>query len=1012
MENVLNFSFSLCFLYLINSVFCDDFKCPERGKVGELKVPNVLSLIDKQTGYRCSVEVINPTRNNLVHDYYDVENKVGYIDLEATIQDKMNRRYYYHSTDEKLAVRKDTCTRLDLTQNEKIESVKDWFEPSDIVASSEMFKDFIHLGPTALMIYANSISDKASFIGSELIEGRSVNHWFYCTNPNGPYIDFYFDVKTSLPYRFSLYYPEWIETQEVISINETRTIKKQVDSESKYVYNFYMFKPLVISSDDSIPYPLGYGCARKGTPSLYPLPDFSQVEQFTLDMEAIITYSDTDLIKSTARVTKRGKTISYEIKEKIGTVRSIELPLPLGRFEVDERTGRCRYLTSDYLSDVTLITRWPFHEDHGFNLLYYLVMKPPAGYTTTFIGNIPLGPFRVEEWKASNFFSDKVDAIVDYYYTQNTSNSVPSKVIFTKDRSDYYYDFPNTPIQVEVTIIDYEEGSFDYEDRFDVSGCYEEPGNFTWFQLLFSNPSLSEFDMPSFKNGMGIYLSQFIPITRIGEIHAQQVDSNFYVTVKLHDRIHYIDAYRPMNQYTIINPANIFKRMKVEDCEALCSATEKCFSFTYCSNYDCLVDKQTHFGSAIYDAKDDCITYSRAQDQFDLIPLVNENYLSTMSHVLQQMRDKISSGEFSIGGEGLSAEDLFIVSGPEELGDISQELHTSGSRPLRADDFPMIQTDRHFNEAQFKMEKSTLQDCFMACLNDDYCNTLSYCINENKECILSGETPSSLKDAHEDKISHADGCNIYQKSFINLFHEYPGKSLVVDAISTEYDVSMTDCASKCAQSSSFKCESFDYCENNANRDQSLCFLHVNHIEIDETREINITNWKFAEAGCSHYSKKSELDYEHKVGLALKDNMKESIVGTFDHLSLEHCASRCNSDPNCFTLEYCETVDYSKLFDSSIALSSCTLVNVKPNNVNQPQLFEESKNDKKICSIYINHKKIKGKSKTEPQTPEALAKTPTKSNNFALAIGLSTIVFILAFAGGFIGFKLIAKRFIS
>uniref|UniRef100_A0A158P575 Apple domain-containing protein n=1 Tax=Tetranychus urticae TaxID=32264 RepID=A0A158P575_TETUR len=1008
MKNFLHFSFFLCFLYSINSILCDTFKCPERGKVGELKVPNVLSLIDKQTGYHASVEVINPTRNNLVHDYYDLQNKVGFIDLEATIQDKMNRRYYYHSTEEKIGVRENTCTRLDLTQNEKIESIKDWFEPKDIVASSEMCKDLVHLGPTGLMIYANSISDKASFTGSELIDGRSVNHWFYCTNPRGPYIDFYFDAKTSLPYRFSLYYPKWVDTQEVISINETRKVKKQFDSDSKYVYNFYMFKPLVISSDDPIPYPLGYGCARKGTRPSTLLPDFSQVNKFTMDMEAIITYSDRDPIKSTARVMKRGDVISYEIQENGTSVRFIELPPPLGRFQVDEHTGRCHYVTSDYSAAVTLVTAWPLNLYRGFNLLYYLVMKPDSAHAPTFIGDIPLGPFRVEEYRADDLFKNGVDAIVDYYYTQNTSNSVPSKVIFNPNRFDdsYHYNNADVPTQVEVTIINYEDTYIDYEDRFDVSGCYEEPGSYTWFQLFFSNPLMTEYNMETVKESTEKFLASFIPITRIGEIHAQGVDSNVYVTVKLFDSVHFIDVYRHFDERKIRHPLNTLKIFKVEDCERLCSSTRNCIDFSFCTDYDCSIfTKEDLFwdtAELIYDDK--CKFYYRGSEAY-VKPLVSKNYLSPMPHVLQQIRNKLQEGGF---------EDLFIVNGPEEIGDISQELHRRGSfRPLRGEDFPIIKTDRHFNEGQFKIEKSTLNECFMACLNDDDCNTLSYCINQNKECILSGETSSSLNDTFEDKTSHADGCDIYQKSFINLFHEYPGKNLVLDAVSTISDVPIGDCAKRCAQSNDFNCESFDYCQDNDQRNESVCFLHVNHIAIDVAHQINATNWKKAEAGCSHYSKKSELEFEHKVGLALRDDMKESIVRTFDHLSLDLCASKCNTDSDCFTFEFCETIDYSQIYYKKFSLTSCSLTNLEPNNVNNSELFEESKSKTKICSIYINHKKITGKSEADPpiqtDTTESLTKTSTKSNDFSLAIGLGTIVFITAFAAGFTGFKFTAKK---
>ncbi|XP_025016888.1 uncharacterized protein LOC112538999 [Tetranychus urticae] len=523
-----------------------------------------------------------------------------------------------------------------------------------------------------------------------------------------------------------------------------------------------MFKPLVISAADPIPYPLSYGCERKNTQPSTPLPDFSKVEEFIMDMEALITYPDRELIKSTARVMKRGDLISYKIQEGTKFVRSIEMPPPLGRFQVDEHTGQCNYYTSHHSDDVTLISSWPLAH-LGFNLFYYLLMKPPQDHAPTFIGDIPLGPFRVEEYKAHKFLSARY-AIVDYYYTKNVSDYVPSKVIFTIERMDRNIYDDIYPKQVEVTIINYQTRFIDYEDRFDVSGCYEEPGSYTWFQLLFPNPELSNFKTEFIKEKVEEYLASFIPITRIGEIHARQVDPNVYVTVKLYDRVHFIDVYNRLDGYKIINPSNVVKRFKVEDCEQLCSANSNCKTFSHCDDYDCSI-YDGHLVESKFKAG--CSVYTRPTTQ--ATPFVSGNYLSPIPQILQQIRNKVAGGEIRLRVVDITAEGLFIVSGPEEIGDIFQELHSSVSRPLRGEDFPMIQTDRHFNEAQFKIEKSTLQDCFMACLNDDDCNTLSYCVAHDKECILSGETSSSLQDLLENKTSHADGCNIYQrKSIVTL----------------------------------------------------------------------------------------------------------------------------------------------------------------------------------------------------------------------------------------------------
>ncbi len=40
------------------------------------------------------------------------------------------------------------------------------------------------------------------------------------------------------------------------------------------------------------------------------------------------------------------------------------------------------------------------------------------------------------------------------------------------------------------------------------------------------------------------------------------------------------------------------------------------------------------------------------------------------------------------------------------------------------------------------------------------------------------------------------------------------------------------------------------------RNESVCLLHAEHIKIDKSHQITATNWKSAEAGCSHYSSKN------------------------------------------------------------------------------------------------------------------------------------------------------------
>lgn len=773
----LNLFFILC-VQFICSIICYDFECPKGGKIGGSKVPNVLNLIDKQTGYRAFVEVVHPLGKKSLHDYYNAEKQAGFIDMEAIVQDKMNRHYYYHQKRVKFTIRDDIyCNSKELNQDQKIEIIKDWFLPNDIVESSDIFKDLdLYLGPTVLMIYANKISDKVSFVGSELIEGRSVNHWFYCGDPEGPCIEFYFDVETSLPYKFSLYYPQLIEVEGVNADNQTQTVKKQVTCDRKYIYNFYSFEPLVLSSSDQVPYPLDYSCWEQKYDKKKPLPKFGQADKFSMDMEALITYSDGEVVRSSARVMKLGEIISYEFKEGQDFVRYIEMPPPLGHYIVYPKTGSCYLEVPDYSKDIygrktEIITSWPLKKDCGFNLLEYLVMKPKTGSfgdTTTSIADENLGPFRVERYHINDFFFTRADALITYYYPMNTTKDfIPNRITFAP--SDSQTQFVRAPDKVEVTIINYSDDNFDYEDRFDVSGCYQESGSFTWFQLLFSNPWETEYNVESIKEQMKESLISFIPIFRIGPIHVQQVVSNIYVTIKLYDRLPFINAYRPSSE-KLAYPDNILKLSSREECEQVCTSSNvegssRCNAFSFCDNFDCLIDKSSPNYDPIFDRDYSCTSYHRERGAFEISSFV-QNYLSPMANVLQQIRNKVSSGSLRFA----NMEEMFIVNGPEEIGDISNELimRPDSSTPLRAEDFPLIIKDRRLNKPQIKIGKITLNDCFMACLNDDDCNTLSYCNDEIKECILSNETSSSLKDTIADKTSHAGGCNIYESKYFDM----------------------------------------------------------------------------------------------------------------------------------------------------------------------------------------------------------------------------------------------------
>lgn len=949
--------------------------CPTKGKVGGKAVPDVLSLVKGQNGFSATVEIITPEEESImVTEKYNGAKKFGSVEINKLDQYQTETHHYYAATNEKYVIEDYGCTASELSTDEKYNTINAWVVPESAKDEIDLFGNLDYLGPTQLMIWAQSVSDKAQYVATQRIDGRNTDHWFHCLS-DSLQIDWWFDSSSKLPFRFAL--------------NSTG------EGTDAHVYNFLIFEPLQTSANDLVSYPIGFGCYRSAT-NQPKFPSYLSAEKFSLDMEAMIMYTDPDkVILSSNRMLKYQNTYSFEITDEPNTTRIIQNPKHMGRYVVDAETGECKSEVVDWsqIKDDNLAVKWPWHKDVGFDLMK--VINTQSGIWSNYMGQVSTDSGTMDVWEddLTSFFSEDgvADVSVTYYFPSidrsKNPNQAPAKIVLKPHNKNYISMTQEIPYQVEIIFIDYEEDKVELSDRFDVTGCYDGPGEFTWFQIVMSDPNAGTFskDLSTIREYFEQTLSTFVPVIRTPEIIVNLYEFNYYVTVKLLERPPFKFYYSDTGKFEIENPTSILIRDHLEDCGDICTNDKNCHDFAYCSDFSCQIFSSST-GSSYASLKEntDCTVYFK--NGYDIgETVVQRNILASTRNILSQIKTKVNAGEFVISKYALSADDLFIVSGPEEIGGIEDEFNDKIS-PIKGDEFAVIQGDSRLTSGE-TIHGVAYQDCLKLCINDDDCYSLSYCFNHHDECMLSTETKANLTAALSAKTTHADGCDVMEKSFMAFYRKFPGQSLVRDAIDTITDIDESECARRCYEATGFPCKSFDYCTQPAEKGLSTskhaCFLHQFHLIEDTKHEIKDKIWDFSTSSCDHYAVVLSRDYTHYVGRQFKAGSVK-IIKEITDVPLERCASDCNSaDEGCLTFEYCESLANER---GSKVKSTCRLSTSSGSAVSYNVLESTSQ----TCSVYTNKAK-------------AIQRASARSeDHFGVAMGLGSFFFVAAFAAGIAG----------
>ncbi|CAN8001387.1 unnamed protein product, partial [Ixodes hexagonus] len=189
-------------------------------------------------------------------------------------------------------------------------------------------------------------------------------------------------------------------------------------------------------------------------------------------------------------------------------------------------------------------------------------------------------------------------------------------------------------------------------------------------------------------------------------------------------------------------------------------------------------------------------------------------------------------------------------------------------------------------------EISSVQQCYRNCITETgtQCASFSYC-PMTKECRLS--SVYIMDDMDPRNVEVDTHCNVYIRSYMQLFDKFPGSVSRVGGDKSIPGVkTVAECAKACKHDELLRCRGFEYCPGSKN-----CILHSKHfLDLDPNDIVNKSD------SCSHYALKFSADYTEGAKMELVDPNPRTI----DLISLEDCAKACSTDPSetCQSFNFC------------------------------------------------------------------------------------------------------------
>lgn len=269
----------------------------------------------------------------------------------------------------------------------------------------------------------------------------------------------------------------------------------------------------------------------------------------------------------------------------------------------------------------------------------------------------------------------------------------------------------------------------------------------------------------------------------------------------------------------------------------------------------------------------------------------NQVPIKTYESFLSALQTSIDNGKFSktiLVGTAVSEYSIRLDGKILRSEGNDYQTHSARNSPLNKFQHFSEFCVKSFEDLEIRRIKNSVYECARACLDSNWtgCNVFQYS-PASRECIMSMQVSLPA-------LARTPGCDFYTLSYLSHFERFPGEVLLKANNVVHKQVSTAEvCARQCLDEKNFKCESFNFCE-----DEDRCLLYKSHyyeynIELAPTSQDDITS-------CTHYSRKRLDDFKTVVSTDFA--VLDSELTEVEAKSVHQCAYLCQE--NCTMFSSC------------------------------------------------------------------------------------------------------------
>ncbi|KAI1278702.1 hypothetical protein HDE_14244 [Halotydeus destructor] len=483
---------------------------------------------------------------------------------------------------------------------------------------------------------------------------------------------------------------------------------------------------------------------------------------------------------------------------------------------------------------------------------------------------------------------------------------------------------------------------------FDVSDCFNQPGQSQWFQMNFPETDFSKLTMseyiPGIEKAFRAELSEISPL-RMPKVLVDFDLNQLTITAKLLGRPSYLATFKSTKD-TQVTSKPIYIIGTIDDCAKICENSPNCNGFSFCDeSLECAIWQQSKADETMpSEAASGCTANQRVAA---LVPSVEPpmNQMSTESvfRIIEQQISldtgfKISTmvtyPDGTMGDIVLGASELVRDVDPGWLSAQSRKGRLNFADLIKGiSDFAVyarrsrlsaVDSDKKPVSGFTRYVGVKWRGCSNLCRDNPDCQMFSFCDKGDGDCVIS--TISSAK-VDKASIETNTGCTVMQKSKIRAFMQYPSFSLVSLALKEEKVTSLDTCATKCSEETEFMCRSFDYCLDESSPKSYYCLMHEYHVSATAAQKVveqtKGTDMKFnrTATGCIHYARQYSDDFKRTAKVKMGKDV--GIIFQSGEMSLEMCSYHCsqNIGDSCQAFEFCDRVTLDKRVERTCQMTS-------------------------------------------------------------------------------------------